>query len=110
MASFRMLRSQVLQILIRIPRTVTSQRRECCVGQDFGVPLQKPVKEAVAATPPGEKIDLGQLLDELDIMHSYAERTPTATSVVEKLHRVNQSLAKSKGIGKRRDLIMIQIA
>ena len=80
----------------------------CCIGKCVGLPLQPPFIATVATSADGA-VDFAELADELDVIHNYSH-TECATTVIEKLHKVNGDLVSSGKKSKVRDARFVQRA
>jgi hypothetical protein len=78
------------------------------LGKYFGAELQQAFAKAVANAV-GGTVDLGELIDEFEVILCWAKRTLVATTVIEKLHKSNRELARSRGLAKNRDCLLVQL-
>ena len=81
-------RAEAAMVCDRVIRRFAA-KPPCCIGSQFGVPLQPAFAQAVRDAGDGP-IDMSQLLvDELDVIQRWS-KSRCATTVVEKLHKVNK--------------------
>ena len=80
-------RAEAAMVCDRVIRRFAA-KPPCCIGSQFGVPLQPAFAQAVRDAGDGP-IDMSQLVDELDVIQRWS-KSRCATTVVEKLHKVNK--------------------